>query len=477
MIQPNLPASNSTAFRVRAAELWFRNIGLRLPFRFGKAVMTELPVATLALTMESANGTVFQGWTASGLPPMWFDKRDGRTLDANIADLILSIRRACEVGIDIGTTTPMRLHVEMTAETRRRLHQESTPMPPLAAGFGPSLVEAALVDGLCRLQAKPFHALLRADALGFGARLRDLPAMPSPHMHFRHTVGMADPLRADDLAPGERLSDGLPQALDEVIATYRPRYFKVKIGGGDDATHERLQALARLLDAQAGDYRLTLDGNEQWDHAAGFLDLWRRLRADASLQGFLGRILYVEQPVRREKALLPEAGPSLRELAQHVALLMDESDGESGDAEMALALGYTGISVKMCKSLFRAVHHYNLIAERRSQGLPGFLSSEDLTTVPCLPLQQDLALAAALGLTHSERNGHHFSKGGLFLSERESAEALKALPSLYEKGPDGVLRLRIVDGTLDLGEVHAQGFGGLLIPETKHQQPIFSMAP
>jgi hypothetical protein len=40
-----------------------------------------------------------------------------------------------------------------------------------------------------------------------------------------------------------------------------------------------------------------------------------------------------------------------------------------------------------------------------------FLSGEDLTTQAGLALQQDLALAATLGITHIERNGHHYVDG------------------------------------------------------------------
>jgi L-alanine-DL-glutamate epimerase-like enolase superfamily enzyme len=477
-------------FRIRAAKAWLRKAGMRFPFRFGKVMMTELPVVTLQLTIETHQGQVLQGYAASGFPPMWFDKREGRSLDANADDLLASVREACEAGLAAGFATAYTLHEQVQSEARRILNQAADPMPPLAAGFGPAVFEAALVDAICRHHQKPFHELLRADVFGFagaGISLEGLPAKPSDTLHLRHTVGMGDALDDGDLAPGNpdatlRKSDGLPQTLTEVVETYAPRYFKVKIGLSDDATHARLKAVARCLNAALGtggaqgvDYKISLDGNEAWSDASAFLALWKRLQADPALAGFMGRILYVEQPVRRETALLPEAADALKQLSSQVPLLLDEGDGQAGDPEKAFALGYTGISVKTCKSLFRAVHTFSLVAARKRQGLPGFLSSEDLTTVPVLPLQQDLALAAALGLTHSERNGHHFVKGGLFLTEREGDEALTAAPSLYEKDRDGVLRVRIANGVFDLTEVNARGLGGTLIPDTHHQQTVFAL--
>jgi hypothetical protein len=40
-----------------------------------------------------------------------------------------------------------------------------------------------------------------------------------------------------------------------------------------------------------------------------------------------------------------------------------------------------------------------------------FMSGEDLTTQAGLAVQQDLALVNLLGITHVERNGHHYVNG------------------------------------------------------------------
>ena len=106
---------------------------------------------------------------------------------------------------------------------------------------------------------------------------------------MRHTVGLVDPIVAADQAPGERVNDGLPETLEEVVRHYRGRYYKLKVGGDIEADLDRLTRIAAVLDRGAGDYRATLDGNEQYDDVEGIAELWRRMRRDAGA-GAPGRV-------------------------------------------------------------------------------------------------------------------------------------------------------------------------------------------
>ena len=42
-------------------------------------------------------------------------------------------------------------------------------------------------------------------------------AAPLAQLHVRHTVGLADPIVPSDIAPEERLDDGLPQSLADCV--------------------------------------------------------------------------------------------------------------------------------------------------------------------------------------------------------------------------------------------------------------------
>ena len=85
---------------------------------------------------------------------------------------------------------------------------------------------------------------------------------PAATIAARHTVGLADPITADDVT--EPLQDGLPQTLEQVIERYGHRYFKLKLSGQVEADLQRLHAIAAVLDRTGLDYQVTLDGNEQF---------------------------------------------------------------------------------------------------------------------------------------------------------------------------------------------------------------------
>jgi hypothetical protein len=131
-------------------------------------------------------------------------------------------------------------------------------------------------------------------------------------------------------------------------------------------------------------------------------------------------------------------------------------------------LGYGGISAKNGKGIFRTLHSFAYIAghnrneNNRSSGksaTPAFMSSEDLTHAPVIPLHQDLCVAAALGMTHTERNGHHYIEGFRFLSPVEREAALREFPSLYTERPGNLPHHRTEGGRLDLEEINAHALG------------------
>jgi hypothetical protein len=85
------------------------------------------------------------------------------------------------------------------------------------------------------------------------------------------------------------------------------------------------------------------------------------------------------------------------------------------------------------------------------------MSAEDLTTLAGISVQQDLALVSLLGLTHVERNGHHFIDGMSFASPAEQDSFAAAHSDLYERA-GGPARLRIDAGQLQLGSLACPGF-------------------
>jgi hypothetical protein len=99
------------------------------------------------------------------------------------------------------------------------------------------------------------------------------------------------------------------------------------------------------------------------------------------------------------------------------------------------------------------------------------MTGEDLTTQAGISVQQDLALVNLLGIQHVERNGHHYVNGMAALSESEQAAFLHAHSGLYEKS-HGAVRLKILNGKIDLRSLDCAGFATNAKPEFKSMQVL-----
>ena len=99
------------------------------------------------------------------------------------------------------------------------------------------------------------------------------------------------------------------------------------------------------------------------------------------------------------------------------------------------------MSSKNCKGFYKSILNAARVAERCG-ARRYFMSAEDLTTWPGVSVQQDLALVSLLGLTHVERNAHHFIDGMGFAPEGEQKAFVAAHPDLYEKQDGKPARLQ-----------------------------------
>jgi hypothetical protein len=432
--------------------------------------MTQMPILHLRLRVENEVGQSLTGISAVGIPPLWFDKGAGKTHEDNIHDLSLSVRLALDQYQELDLAPVWELH--KTGESITRKLAEAAGLNELTSGFGVALVDSALIDAACRSTGATFHAALKSNLLGFGEDFAKLlPTAPLGSIALRHTVGLADPIVASDVSAP--IGDGLPETLEDVVREYRAKYFKIKISGDAVESRNRLRSIAHVLDTQAGDYRTTLDGNEQFQNMGDFAAFLGQAAEDPLLQNFWKRTLWIEQPVGRAYSLVEAVAGPLKEVNRFKPVIIDESDGSDDAVDIALALGYQGISAKNCKGVFRTLHSYRRIQEINAQGKSApVLSSEDLTNTPIAPLHQDLCVAAALGITHSERNGHHYIIGFDFLSAKEREAALKEFPSLYRVRSNGNPVLKIEDGFMNVRELNQNGFGTVSEPDWDYLEPI-----
>ncbi len=459
--------------QVLEVELRERPVHLRLPFKFGVVTLSEAPQAFVRARVRLEDGREARGRTAELMVPKWFDKDPDLSNADNFDQLRGALHRAAEtyVGSEAPTTAFGLSAGGYDALVR---HAGEAGLNPLAAAFGPAVLDKAVLDALCRALGVSFQAAVRGNLVGLEVEplapdlsgfdldgfLRGLA--PATTIHARHTVGMADPLTAADQAETGRVDDGLPETLEEVIDAYGHRYFKIKVGGALAEDLERLAAIAAVLDPLVGDYVVTLDGNEQFDDVDGILELWRAMAADPALSRLCGAVRFIEQPIKRAVAL----DCDVRALAAHRPVIIDESDGEIDAFLRARDLGYAGVSSKTCKGLYKSMLNaarcrmWNTEAGR--EGF--FLSGEDLTCQAGIAVQQDLALVALLGIDHVERNGHHYVKGMAGASEGEQSRFIDAHPDLYTM-LDGQAVLRIEQGDIALGSLDCPGYAVAAEPD------------
>src|SRR5438270_13434176 len=128
-------------------------------------------------------------------------------------------------------------------------------------------------------------------------------------------------------------------------------------------------------------------------------------------------------------------------------LIIDEADDSYDAFPAARALGYHGISSKSCKGLYKSIVNATRAAKWSAGGERFFVTGEDLTCQAGLAVQQDLALGALIGITHAERNGHHYVDGFAGTPVAEAYAFLTAHPDLYADD-GGTIRLSIHAGNL-----------------------------
>ena len=442
----------------------------RFPFRYGIASLTDVP-HLFVRTRVAIGGTSSFGLTAEGLPPKWFTKNPATTFEQDLPEMLEVIRHAAKLAEQIAKT-PVGFFDFWSELSRQQCEWAAArSIAPLLAQLGVSLAERAVLDGLCRIAGEPLHRLIAANRLGLrlGAVYAELgevqpndclPAVPLDSCFVRHTVGLGDALGPDDIPLNERVADGLPQDLEASIRAYGLRYFKVKLNGAVEKDFPRLRELARLLQREtAGDFLLTLDGNENFNDFETFREFWEQAAAERDLREFWKRIIVVEQPVHRDRALSDDAGTALRAWSQRPPLIIDESDGAVGDVPRALELGYAGASYKNCKGIVKGIANACLLTKHRREGKPRVLTGEDLCILGPLALVQDLAMMSLLGIEHVERNGHHYYRGLSMFPRGWQESIIEGHGDLYGRHSQNFASLNIKKGKLRLTSVNKAPFG------------------
>ena len=466
--------------RVLAVQFGVRPMTLRLPFKFGAVTLTRCPQVFVRATVDCGTHGAAEGWAAELMVPRWFDKREGFSQ----ADNVHHLQQALETAADAYRTGAPLPAFALFARHYEALmaHGASLGMTALSTAFGQAVLDRAVLDALCRAMQIPVYAAFQRNLIGIGdtSLIADLRGWdwdgwlaklaPSSHLHARHTVGMLDALEGDSTDAA-----GLPTSLPAAVRRYGHRFFKIKLGGHPEADLARLDAVLTTLDTVAPGHRFTLDGNEQYTDSHALRALCDGLRSLPRLAARPEALLYLEQPLPRDASM----DSSLAALHAPAPLLLDEADGTLDAFVTGRQHGWRGVSSKACKGLYKAVinrarcDRWNLSSEGDNNRC--FMSAEDLTCQAGLAVQQDLALASLLGLSHCERNGHHYVDGFGDAPSAEAAGFASAHSDLYETTA-GRPRLAIRDGRLAIASLARPGFAHCADPDFDTLQPL-SEAP
>ena len=467
--------------RIVETRVGIRTAHSRMPFRYGLVTVRAAPIATLEVTIETERGERSRGYAADFLAYRWFDKRLYKSLVDNIADLSCAIQlavAACQAHRTYCTAFDIWWHCLGELTRQSAVHD----LNELTVSFGVSMPERAVIDALGRLLGLSVADLVAADALGIDLGRLDhelehvdlrhcLPKSPLRALSVRHTVGLVDPLSAGDRQAGMDIADGLPATLEDYLCIDGIRYLKIKVAGQLEEDLLRLNSIARILSRNGISCAITLDGNEQYRDLAAFAELMARLRTP-QLEVLNRAILFIEQPLERSVALDHANAPLLKQMSQHRPLIIDEADGTLDAFRRAISLGYSGVSHKNCKGIYKSF--LNLArAQKLNESLGStryFLSAEDLTNLPVVPLQADLAMVALLGIQHVERNGHHYFFGLNHLTREEQAAALDKHSDLYTRFGSAII-LRIHHGQIAIGSLQVPGMGFAAMPAMEAMTP------
>jgi hypothetical protein len=448
---------------VRDIEFFERPVRFVRPFRFGAVVVNAASQVFVRVEIEIEGKGVSIGASAEMMVPKWFDKRPHLSTEQTVAELRRSLMIARELYLaQSGFETAFALHASCLAAQVEACANED--IPPLAAAFGPAEIDKAILDALLRGVAANFFDGMNGNIAGIDARLspdlrdEDVAQFLArcrrlDRVALRHTVGLDDQIEGKGgVADKHENSDA--------------RYFKLKLNGDPHADAARLTRIGNELATLPHPYSVTLDANEQYADLAALAALSDRLDRDAALRPISTRLLYIEQPMPRDiSRQSPLDALAFRDF------IIDEADDSYDAFPAARELSYRGISSKSCKGIYKSIINAARAGIWSNEDERYFITGEDLTCQAGLGVQQDLALGALIGVTHAERNGHHYVNGFAETPAAEARAFLAAHPDLYISDGD-IIRLSIHDGDLVTGSLTAPGFASGAHPEWSTLPPL-----
>ena len=443
-----------TDIKLNKVDLYFLPVSFRVPLKFGDQVLTEVTCARVRVEVTGRDDQRAEGWGETPLSVGWvwpsivdFHAREYQLLEfcrkigCNIAGMD-QVGHPMEIGsayMDEGLPALLKVHNEGLAD---ELH-----VPHLASLVCFSPFDIALHDAYGNLHDVSVYETYNSDYMNHDLSTYLEPAMGGLSFKGKypcdfltpvqqripvwHLVGGLDPIGEAELA-GDEPDDGYPLLLEDWINRDGLKCLKIKLRGNDSNwDYERLVRVGNIsidnnVEHLAVDFNCNVSDPE---YVNAILDKIKR-----SLPNVYERILYVEQPFpyNLEAHQIDVHSTSSRKL-----LFMDESAHDWRLIRLGLALGWTGVALKTCKTQTGALLS---LCWARAHNMT--IMVQDLTN-PMLAQIPHVLLAAYSGTIMGVE-----SNSMQFYPDASLAES-KVHPGVYRR----------CEGMLELSTIQGPGFG------------------
>lgn len=436
------------------ATVYFLPVETRVPFKFGREVLTKVTCLRVCIEIEDTSGEVARGWGETPLNVQWAwpSSLSYAERDREMQAFCKLLAREWVVEIEPGHAFVVghrfleeRLPFLLESFNASR---DAEPMPHLAALICCSAFDIALHDAFGNLLGVDVFETLGRDCLELdlsyflesadgsevsfdGKFPTDYLERASSEITACHLVGGQD-LLCDDERSGDEPQDGYPVTLRDWIDEDGLRFLKIKLRGNDpDWDLERIVAVGEIAEEKGVPW-LTCDFNCTVTCPEYVNTILDRLRDE--WPRFYQMILYVEQPFPYD---LEKNRIDVHSVSSRKPLFMDESAHDWRFVRLGRQLGWNGVALKTCKTFTGAILS---LCWAKAHGMS--LMVQDLTN-PMLAQIPHVSLAARAGtIMGVETNAMQF------YPEASKAEA-EVHPGLYQRRY----------GMLDLSSISGSGFG------------------
>src|SRR5690606_38305879 len=142
-----------------------RDVTLRLPFRFGMATVRACPQVYVQARIRFSDGSIAEGCAAEMMIPKWFDKNPTLSDEDNFKQLRAALLIAREAYL--ACRQPRSAWEHFSDNYRSVLAVgDNAGLNALVSGYGPALIDRAVLDALCLKSGHSFARAMSANLPG-----------------------------------------------------------------------------------------------------------------------------------------------------------------------------------------------------------------------------------------------------------------------------------------------------------------------